>query len=132
MKTYKVDFHTDADYALREFKARSGKDALRRAQTFAESNHDELVFERYDVGAPINEIRVHDQDGNEVATWYADDLRLRLAASDILEVLEGQTEAAQTVIDRWAHGNLAGAVNALAGWIAPARAAIAKAKGSRS
>jgi hypothetical protein len=132
MKTYTVDFHTDADYAIRDFKARSGKDALRKAQAFADQCADELAFTPYDGGRTVNEIVVHDRDGNEAAAWYHDDLRLRLAASEILESLEGQTDAAQAVIDSWDKGDLAGAVGALAEWIVPGREAIAKATGNRS
>jgi hypothetical protein len=132
MKTYTVDFHTDAEYAIEEIKARSGKDALRKARALAEKRADNLTFSAYDDGHPVNEILVRDGEGNEVATWCDDELRLRLAASALLEALEGQTEAAQAVIDSWERGDLAGAVSALSGWIDPARDAIAKARGSRS
>ena len=36
MPTYNVHFRTDADYAIRQFTARSSKDALRRARSFYE------------------------------------------------------------------------------------------------
>jgi hypothetical protein len=42
---------------------------------------------------------------------------------------EGQTEAAQAVIDAWDNGHLAGAMRTLAGFTPAARAVIAKAKG---
>lgn len=35
------------------------------------------------------------------ATWYDDELRLRFAACDLVKTLEGQTDAAQAVIDSW-------------------------------
>jgi hypothetical protein len=47
----------------------------------------------------------------------------------LLDALEGQTEAAQAVIDHWAEGDLAAAVRGLDASIDGARAAIAKAKG---
>ena len=49
--------------------------------------------------------------------------------SDLLDALEGQTAAAQSVIENWARGDLASAVRRLDTTIATARAAIAKAKG---
>jgi hypothetical protein len=73
-----------------------------------------------------------DEDRNELAHWRDADLILRIVAPELLDVLGGQTEAAQGVIDSWEKGNLAAAVNALDGWIAPARTAIAKAKGGRA
>jgi hypothetical protein len=48
----------------------------------------------------------------------------------LLDVLVGQTDAAQTVIESWEKGDLAAAARALDGWVAPARAAIANAKKS--
>jgi hypothetical protein len=132
MKTYRVDFHTDADYANREFKAGSPRAALKKARAFYDDHTEELLFQEHDGGHAVNEIVVRDGDGNQVAAWYDDDQRLRLAASEMLAALEGQTEAAQAVIDNWERGNLAGAVGALADWIAPARNAIAKATGGRS
>jgi hypothetical protein len=62
-----------------------------------------------------NSVLVYDADGNEVATWYDADMRLRLAARDLLE-------AAELVVARWERGDLAGAVRQL-------DAAITKAKG---
>ena len=56
------------------------------------------------------------------------DLRLRLAATDLLDAPEAQTDAAQAVIDAWAGGDLAAAVRTLDGSIPAARAAIAKAR----
>jgi hypothetical protein len=36
---------------------------------------------------PVNEIAIYDADRNELAVWLDDDLRLRLAAGDLLESL---------------------------------------------
>jgi hypothetical protein len=84
------------------------------------------MFEGYDDNQPVNEIEISGRDGDELGVWYDDDLRLRLAAADLLDVLEAQTNAAQAVIDAWARGDLAGAVRTLDGSIPAARAAIAK------
>jgi hypothetical protein len=129
MKTFTVDFRTDAEYAIEEIKAWSGKDALRKARAVAETSAGELTFTPYDDGHPVNEILIRDADGNEVAVWYDAELRLRLAASDLLDALEAQTERAQAVIDNWERGDLAAAVRALGVSINAARDALAKAKG---
>jgi hypothetical protein len=136
MKTYTVHFRAGATYAIRAFAAGTPAQALAAAQAFYAARWDELDCERYDEAAdkgypedPVNEIAVEDKDGREVALWQADELRLRIAAPELLTALEGQTEAAQAVIDHWAKGDLAAAVRSLDAWIAPAREAIAKAKG---
>jgi hypothetical protein len=128
MPTYTAYFRTDADYATQEFKASTPKQALRKARKFLDGHAEDLLFDDYDSGMPVNEIAIHDQDCSEVAVWYDDGLRLQLAASDLLDALEAQTEAAQAVIDNWAEGDLAAAVRTLDASIADARAAIAKAK----
>ena len=57
---------------------------------------------------------------------------MRLAARDLYEALDAQTEAARAVVKNWARGDLAAAVRELDASIEPARAAIAKAKGGTS
>ena len=88
MPTYTAEFRTDADYATHAFKARSPQDALKKARAFSDERTEELIFERYDGGHPVNEIAVRDMNGNQVALWQDDELRLRLAAGDMLEALE--------------------------------------------
>jgi hypothetical protein len=85
MQTDNVDFRTDADYAIRQFKARSPRHALKKALTFYDERPEELMFESYDGGHPVNEIEVHDATGGSVAVWRNDDMRLRLAAHDLLD-----------------------------------------------
>ena len=67
MQTYDVDFRTDADYAVRQFKARSPKAALKKALAFYDKRTEELMFMSYDGGHPVNEIAVFDRHGDEVA-----------------------------------------------------------------
>jgi hypothetical protein len=88
MQTYNVDFRTDADYAIRQFKARSPKEALKKARAFYDRHPEDLMFMSYDGGHPVNEIAVFDKEGDEVAVWHDDDMRLRLAAGDVLAALE--------------------------------------------
>jgi hypothetical protein len=115
MTSYRVYLRSDIQWAMRTFKARSPQHAVKLARQFAEEHFDELDFEDYEpIDNPIDEIEVHDQDGNELAAWYDEDLRIRLAARDLLE-------AAEKVIARWERGDLAEAVREL-------DAAVAKAK----
>jgi hypothetical protein len=88
MQTYNVDFRTDADYAIRQFKARSPRHALKKALAFYDERPEELMFESYDGGHPVNEIEVFGADGGAVAVWHDDDLRRRLAADGMLAALE--------------------------------------------
>jgi hypothetical protein len=114
MTTYTVNFASDAEFASHDFDAETPEQALALARKLYEDDPSELWFEPYD-DMDVNEILVYDADGNELTAWYDDDLRLRLAASDLLE-------AAELVVARWSEGDLAEAVRAL-------NAAIANAKG---
>jgi hypothetical protein len=78
-------------------------------RAFRDDHTEDLMFEGYDDNQPVNEIEISGRDGDELAVWYDDDLRLRLAASDLRDALEAQTDAAQAVIDAWAKGDLVGA-----------------------
>jgi hypothetical protein len=114
MTTYTVNFASDAEFASHDFDAETPEQALALARKLYEDDPSELWFQPYD-GMDVNEIIVYDADENEVAVWYDDDMRLRLAARDLLE-------AAELVVARWERGDLAEAVRGL-------DAAIAKAKG---
>ena len=88
MPIYTVSFRTDADYATRAFKARSPQDALKQARAFYEEREEDLIFKSYGDIHPVNRIEVRDANGDSVAVWRDDNLRLRLAAGDLLEALE--------------------------------------------
>jgi hypothetical protein len=88
MPTYTVNFRTDADFATRRFTARSPQHALKKALAFYDERTEDLIFEGYNSGTLVNEIIVRDAGGEEVALWQDDDLRLRLAAGDMLAALD--------------------------------------------
>jgi hypothetical protein len=88
MPTYTVEFRADVDYATHSFKARSPQGALKKARAFNDERTEELMFEHYSGRHPVNEIAVHDADGDEVALWQDDELRVRLAAHDLLDAGE--------------------------------------------
>jgi hypothetical protein len=115
MTTYTAYFRTDANFATLEFKAATPEQALKKARRFYADDPFGLMFESYDGGMSVNEIVIEDADHDELAVWQDEDLRLHLAASDLLA-------AAELVIARWERGDLAEAVRGL-------DAAIAKAKG---
>jgi hypothetical protein len=115
MKTYTAYFRTDADFATRDFKAATPEQALKKARRLYDRDPLGLEFESYYEAMPVNEIAINDANDHELAVWYDDDMRLRLAASDLLA-------AAELVVARWEQGDLAGAVRQLDD-------AIAKAKG---
>ena len=119
MTTYTAHFRTDADFATREFKAATPEQALKKARRF---DPLDLMFESYDGGMPVNEIAIKDADYNELAIWRDDDLRLRLAAQELLDAVEF---CAMTLYDLEASkrkGYIAEAIRL-------AQAALAKAKG---
>jgi hypothetical protein len=87
MTIYTAYFRTDAETACHEFEARTPKQALALARKFYNENPLGLYFEPYDGGMPVNEIAISDADDNECAVWFDDDLRLRLAASDLHSAL---------------------------------------------
>jgi hypothetical protein len=116
MTTYTAYFRTDAEFATCEINATTPEQALTLARQFYDNDPLHLTFESYDCGImPVNEIAIQDADHNEVTVWLDEDLRLRLAARDLLE-------AAELVVARWEQGDLADAVRQL-------DTAIAKAKG---
>ena len=130
MPTYTAYFFAKAIYAETRIDAANPKQALRRARKIEGEAIETLNFQSYDSPDNVIErIAIWTTDWRTVAEWESDDLRLSLAANDLLEALVAQTEAAQAVLDCWARGNLAGAVCRLDGAVTAARAAIAKAKG---
>jgi hypothetical protein len=88
MTTYTAYFHTDAEWASHEFEADTPEQALALARQFYREDSSRLYFESYDGGMPVNEITISDADGEECMAWLDDDLRLSLAARDLLEALE--------------------------------------------
>jgi hypothetical protein len=92
MKTYTATFRTDAEFATRDFKAATPEQALKKARRFYDDDPLDLMFESYDGGMPVNEIAINDADDDEVAVWLDEDLRLRLAARDLLDALEAMID----------------------------------------
>jgi len=84
MTTYTVYFRSDAERASHDIEAATPHEALALARNTEPSS---LFFDPYDSPQPVNEISVVDDDGDEVAVWQDEDLRLRLAAPELLDSL---------------------------------------------
>jgi len=123
MTTYTAYFRTDSETANHEVEADTPEQALIKAQELYENDPGELWFEPYDGGMPVSEIEIIDDDYNEVALWLDDDLRVRLAAQDLLDALE------ELVARDRAEGDESGFTDDEMTWLEDARRAIAKAKG---
>jgi hypothetical protein len=128
MTTYTAHFHTDAEWAARDFEAETPEQALTLARQFYDNHFSELYFESYGGGMPVNEIVIHHDDGEECATWQDDDLCLHLAARDLLHALE-QAVAALNTIPRFPVPSLLSCSYRIA---TVCDRAIAKAKGGRA
>jgi hypothetical protein len=89
MTTYKVYFRSDLQSGRHDFDAETPEQALALAQRFAEEQWDVLDLDYYEAcDCPINEIEVCDAEYNLLAVWLDDDMRLRLAARDMLAALQ--------------------------------------------
>jgi hypothetical protein len=103
MPTYTAEFHTDAGWAKEEIMAATPQEALAQARSAEVST---LCFTPYDDCLPVNYINIRDEDYNNLTQWQDDDLRLQLAARELLG-------AAEKVIASWESGDLAAAVRQL-------------------
>src|SRR5580704_9859331 len=98
MTSYRVYLRSDIQWTMRTFKARSPERAIELARRFVDERFDELDFADYEPNdCPINEIEILDEHGNELAVWHDEDLRLRLAARDLLDALEKAVRALNEV-----------------------------------
>lgn len=125
MTIYTATFRTDADYAEKTFKADTPEQALALARTFYDEHTEDLMFQSYDGGMGVNAIEITDPDGGELAVWWDDDLRLRLAASDLLEALQFCDMTLADLEASKSKGYIAQAITLT-------RSALAKAKGGAS
>lgn len=112
--TYRVYFRCDF-WGMRKFYAKAPEEALELARRFAAENSDYLTLNFFEpCDSTLNEIEVCDEEYNSLAVWHDPDMRLRLAAADLLE-------AAERVVARCEQGDLAEAVRDLAAVIATAK-----------
>lgn len=87
MNTYTVMLRSDAEFAYLDVQAKTPEQALAIARKTYEHDPYGLSLEPYDQTQPVNEIAVCNEDGKELAVWFDEHLRLRLAAQDLLDAL---------------------------------------------
>jgi hypothetical protein len=85
--TYRAEFFTAADYAVRGFEAETADQALELARRFYDEDCGELDFRSYDDNAGIDQIQIWDNARGALALWESDDYRLRKAAPELLAAL---------------------------------------------
>jgi hypothetical protein len=86
--TYRAEFFTAADYAVRNFEAKTPEQAIELARRFYEDDLIELDFRSYDDNAGLDQIEVWDQQDGTRASWESDDYRQRKAAPELLSALK--------------------------------------------
>lgn len=106
MNTYTAYFRSDANHAMSDIEADTPERALAEARKIADTHAHTLFFVPYDE-APINEIAIEDDDQNELALWQSEDLRVQLAATELLR-------AAEKILDRWQNGDIGEVIHELA------------------
>lgn len=85
MKTYRAEFFTAADYAVRDFDANTPEEALQQARRFYDEDTGELDFRSYDDNAGLDQIQIWDKERGTLASWESEDYRLRKAAPELLK-----------------------------------------------
>ncbi len=93
MTTYLARYRTQAEYALAEFEADTPQQALQLARDYWKESPDTLAFESYDMFMPLDEIEISGPEGDELAVWQDEDVRLRLAARQLFHALQTATAA---------------------------------------
>jgi hypothetical protein len=109
-RRFQAYFYTEADWAKTTIEAATAELALQRARQIESEETETLDFQSYDNGTGVEHIEIRSAEGDTVAEWRHEDLLLRMAARELRDVLEEQTEAAQGIIDSWSSGDLAAAV----------------------
>lgn len=84
MTEYTAHYRTECDYAVYHVEADSPEQALQLASELYENTPHALQFDPYDGPFSLEEIEISGPEGDQLAVWQSDDLRLRLAARRVL------------------------------------------------
>jgi hypothetical protein len=88
MPFYTAHLYTAANWAETRISAATPLLALGRARVITDDDLSALDFRHYDDIGEVERIEIHTLEGDTVAEWESADLRLRLAAPEMLEALE--------------------------------------------
>jgi hypothetical protein len=99
---YMAYFRTTAGPAEDIFAADTPQHALELARKAFGEDPGKFGFSPADCGyLHLQEIRIVNQDGEELLVWMTDEYRLQLYAPELLKALERQIEATRGIVDAW-------------------------------
>ena len=99
---YMAYFRTTAGPADDIFVADTPEQALELARKAFGEDPGKFGFSPADCGyLQLQEIRIVNQDGEELLVWMTDEYRLQLCAPELLKALEHQVEATRGIVDAW-------------------------------
>jgi hypothetical protein len=99
---YMAYFRTTAGPANDIFIADTPQHTLDLARKAFGEDPGKFGFSPADCGyLQLQEIRIVNQDGEELLVWMTDEYRLQLYAPQILKALERQVEATRGIVDAW-------------------------------
>jgi len=124
MTEYTVTFSAPTAYAVTDIKAKTAKQALKKARAIYDEDPSGLDWCPYDADCKtLDKIEVVTIDNNDEAYWQSEDAALKDTAQDLLDALVDLVER-----DR-AEAVACGFTDDEMTWLEDARRAIAKAKG---
>ena len=99
---YMAYFRTTAGPANDIFIADTPQHTLDLARKAFGEDPGKFGFSPADCGyLQLQEIRIVNQDGEELLVWMTDEYRLQLYAPELLKALERQIEATRGIVDAW-------------------------------
>ena len=100
IKTYRAEFFTTADYAIRNFEAKTPEQALDLARRFYEDNIIDLDFRSYDDIEPLDQIEVWDQKTGKRASWQSDEALIGFQGDGLGHVTRAAMSARSSALPR--------------------------------
>ena len=124
MSTYHVTAWCQVSYyATFDLDAKNIDEALKQAKLRARDECGEPCGGEY----PWDEFEITSENAAEHVRHLEPSWLAAIAADELLDTLQRGVALAESVVDSWDGGDLAGALRALSQWLAGASAAIAKA-----
>jgi len=99
---FMAHFRTTAGPAEDIFVAATPEQALELARKAFSEDPGKFGFSPADCGyLVLQEIRIVNENAEEVLNWVTDEYRLQLYAPELLKALESQVEATREIVDSW-------------------------------